>query len=79
MCLMDFDKPVTTSQVSIHNQTNAIMRRFCFTCDVAKSECSIFDRTMKLHGNDSHLSVSSEPLVEDKGQIQQSRPNFVIN
>ena len=45
MRLMDFDGLVATSQASIHDHTNEIVRRFFFTYDVAKSVCSIFDLT----------------------------------
>ena len=44
MLPMDFDGFMATSQVSIHDQTNAIARCFFFMRDVAKSERSISDR-----------------------------------
>ena len=60
MRLMDFDGRVAISQMSIPNATDAIVWRFFFTCDVQNLGVSSPMEQMRLNGNNSHPSVSSE-------------------
>ena len=52
-----------------------IARLLFFTHDVTKSEHSIFEQT-RLNGNDSYLSVSSEPLIKDEEPNALTTPKF---
>ena len=71
---MDFDGCIMTSPASIHDWTYAIARRFFFTREVAKAGRSIFDRTGVV--NNSHPSVSCEPLIEYEEPNPTATPNF---
>ena len=72
MRLIDFSGRMATSETSIHDRTNTIIGHIFFTHDVAKFEPLI--EWTRLNANDSHPSVSFEPLIEDKEQNPMVTP-----
>ena len=72
MHLIKFRRRVAASQASHEDQTSHVMWHFFFKRDIASFLCSISN------GDDSHLSVSSKPLIEDEETNRMVTPKFSL-